>query len=95
LNWTAASEETIWRDRGGEHRFAFAYRLLPRRLEIDGKTWSLERNNVFLVRLDDQWRPSVTPLALHTSATSGVEVLRTIQAQLPQDLEIASLAVLH
>jgi hypothetical protein len=94
LDWTSASEETIWRDGDSERRFSFAYRLFPRRLEIDGETWSLERSNVFVVRLDDQ-HPTVEPLALQSSSASSVEVLRKIQAALPHDPEIASLKVVH
>jgi hypothetical protein len=95
MDWTSASEDTMWKEGGTERHFFVAYRLFPRRAEIGGKTWSLESQNVFLVRLDDQWRASVEALPLQTYSASSLEVLKRIQDLLPQDREITSLKVME
>jgi hypothetical protein len=92
--WTSASEEIIWR-REAERRLSFAYRLFPRRFEVGGQSWRLETSNVFVVRLDNDWRPSVEALPLQTDSTSSLAVLKSIQQALPQDAEIASLEVVQ
>ena len=91
LDFMSASEHIVWNQGQGERSLTFTYRRLPKRCENDGHSWSLARHNVFVVRLNDQWRATVEPLPVQSKATNSYEILREVQAALPSDPEIASL----
>lgn len=93
LGWTSLSEETIWRDGGAEHRLAYSYRLLPTRFEIDGRSWPLDDGNVFVVKLDADWKPAVDALPIRITTTNHVAVLTAVQRARPGDAELASLRI--
>jgi len=95
LDFMSASEHIVWKQGEAERSLTFTYHGLARRCEIDGHSWSVARHNVFVVRLDDQWRSTVEPLPVQSNSTSSYEVLREVQAALPNDPEIASLRVVE
>jgi len=92
LEWDWSSASTTVGDEGPPRRsLRFTYRPNPERLEIGSENWKLRVGNVFLVRVDEQWRPTVQQLPLQMKYETPREVLQAVQRLLPADKEIASL----
>jgi len=62
-------------------------------LVVGEKAWSTATANTFVIRLDDQWRPTVRPLPLLLKDASHESTLRRIQEALPADEGVGSLRV--
>jgi hypothetical protein len=95
MTYTQASERIMW-DLGATRRsLTFTFHGLTEAFEIEGESWSTAKGNMFVVSLDEDWRPSVQPLALKSNGTDRRQVLAEFQKALPGDLEIASLHFLE
>ena len=94
LSWAATTVNTIWRESGGaDHRLEYSYRLFPTRFEVDGRRWSLDDGNVFVVKLDANWKPAVDAVPIRLTTTNHAVVLAAIQKARPSDAEIQSLRI--
>lgn len=75
-----------WLDsQGTSHEFRAAYDALRQTVSIGGRDYPLAGGNLFLVRLDESWRPHVTPLAARIEVDDHNAVVRTLKSLLPSD----------
>jgi hypothetical protein len=88
----------LTREQGGDHQgaeaksLAIGYHAMTQRISIGSETYRLAKGNIFVVRLDDEWRPHVTQVeAVLDKAAQSEEVIEFFKRVLPDDEAVKKL----
>ena len=86
------------RDRGNDPQaaeagsFTIVYHALTHRVSLGRETYWLAKGNLFLVRLDDEWRPHVTQVGEVVDKPIEIyELVEAFKRALPDDEEVERL----
>jgi hypothetical protein len=86
------------REHGGNSQSAesksltIGYDAMTRRVSVGSETYWLSEGNIFVIRLDDEWRPHVTQVeAVLDKAAVSEEVIEFFKRVLPDDEEVKKL----
>jgi hypothetical protein len=91
LNWLCPSEPDGSYQTAEKKSLTITYHGLSQKVIIGADTYRLAKGNLFVIRLDEEWRPHATQFDTILDKAEGDEVIQFFKRVLPDDEAVKKL----